>query len=131
MSEKNNSVISEPKFALEDILTRSRKTLKQISEESGIGLKTIYELRSRKYKHGPRLSVLEALAPVLGVEPERLRDAVAGKDCARAQRARQDEKDSKAEARAAKRDHPGADEPTANGDEDSAVPAETANEVAD
>jgi transcriptional regulator with XRE-family HTH domain len=123
MSEKNNSVISEPKFALEDILTRSRKTLKQISEESGIGLKTIYELRSRKYKHGPRLSVLEALAPVLGVEPERLREAVAGKDCARAQRARQEEKAKLAAERAAKKAAKQADAPAP-------VAADTGSEVA-
>ncbi|HET6494975.1 MAG TPA: helix-turn-helix transcriptional regulator [Thermoleophilia bacterium] len=103
MSDKNNSVISEPKFALEDILIRSRKTLKQISEESGIGLKTIYELRSRKYRHGPRLPVLEALAPVLGTDIEKLREAVAGKDCARAQRSRNKEKAAMAAKRAAKK----------------------------
>ena len=82
------SVIREPKLPLEIILKKSGKTLVEISKESGVDLKSIYYLRSRKYSRGPKKKTLEALAPVLGVEVEKLREAIAGKGVARRQRER-------------------------------------------
>lgn len=84
------SVIRDPKLALEMMFTKSGKTLLEISTESGVDLKSLYYLRSRKYKRGPKIKTLEALAPVLGVEVERLREAIAGKNVARRQRERID-----------------------------------------
>lgn len=83
-----SSVIREPKLPLEMMFKKSGKTLVEISEESGVDLKSLYYLRSRKYKRGPKMKTLEALAPVLGVEVERLREAIAGIRVARRQRDR-------------------------------------------
>ena len=84
------SVVRDPKVALEAILTKSGKTLVEISAESGIDLKSVYYLRSRNYSRGPRKRTLEALAPVLGVDVETLRTAIAGNMVARRQRDRID-----------------------------------------
>ena len=83
-----SSVVREPKIELEIILKRSGKTLVEISEESGVDLKSLYYLRSRKYKRGPKVRTLEALAPILGLTIEKLREAIAGKAVARRQRER-------------------------------------------
>lgn len=84
-----SSTVRQPKVELEIMLKKCGKTLKEISDESGVDLKSLYYLRSRKYSRGPRKHTLEALAPVLGVDVEKLREAIAGKVVARRQRKRQ------------------------------------------
>ena len=49
------------------LVLRSKKSITQIVNESGLSQRTVYTLLNNNYNHDPKISTVSALAKVLGV----------------------------------------------------------------